>query len=70
MAEIDRAFLATPACKPAMKDGQPVRCALRMPVVFVYDSHPDYITHQGKTPPCIATYQIDSFPVDQLAISF
>lgn len=70
MAEIDRAFRATPACKPAMKDGQPVRCALRMPVVFVYDSHPDYITHQGKTPPCIATYQIDSFPVDQLAISF
>ena len=70
MAEIDRAFRATPACKPAMKDGQPVRCALRMPVVFVYDSHPDYITHQGKTPPCIATYQIDSFPVDQLAVSF
>ena len=70
MAEIDRAFRATPACKPAMKDGQPVRCALRMPVVFVYDAHPDYITHQGKTPPCIATYQIDSFPVDQLAISF
>ena len=70
MAEIDRAFRATPACKPAMKDGQPVRCALRMPVVFVYDSHPDYITHQGKTPPCIATYQSDSFPVDQLAVSF
>ena len=70
MAEIDRAFRATSACKPAMKDGQPVRCALRMPVVFVYDAHPDYITHQGKTPPCIATYQIDSFPVDQLAVSF
>ena len=70
MAEIDRAFRATPACKPAIKDGQPVRCALRMPVVFVYDSHPDYITHKGKTPPCIATYQIDSFPVDQLAVSF
>ncbi len=70
MAEINRAFRAAPACEPAMKDGQPVRCALRMPVVFVYDAHPDYITHQGKTPPCIATYQIDSFLVDQLAISF
>ena len=70
MAEIDRAFRAVPACKPAMKDGHPVRCALRMPVVFVYDSNPNYITHQGKTPPCIATYQIESFPVDQLAIAF
>ena len=70
MAEIDRAFRATPACVPAMKDGHPVRCALRMPVVFVYDSQPNYITHQGKTPPCIVTYQIDSFPVDQLAIAF
>ena len=70
MAEINRAFRAASVCKPAMKDGHPVRCALRMPVVFVYDSNPNYITHQGKTPPCIATYQIDSFPVDQLAITF
>ena len=34
MAEINRAFRAAPACKPAMKDGQPVRCMLRLPVGF------------------------------------
>ena len=34
MAEINRAFRAAPACKPAIKDGEPVRCVLRLPVGF------------------------------------
>ena len=39
MAEINRAFRAAPACKPAMKDGQPVRCMLRLPVGFTAEEH-------------------------------
>ena len=39
MAEINRAFRAAPACKPAMKDGQPVRCMLRLPVGFTTGEH-------------------------------
>ena len=39
MAEINRAFRAAPACKPAMKDGQPVRCMLRLPVGFTTEEH-------------------------------
>ena len=35
MAEINRAFRAAPACKPAIKDGEPVRCMLRLPIGFV-----------------------------------
>lgn len=34
MAEINQAFRAAPACKPAIKDGEPVRCMLRLPVGF------------------------------------
>ena len=41
MAEINRAFRAAPACKPAMKDGQPVRCMLRLPVGFTTGDHAD-----------------------------
>ena len=39
MAEINRAFRAAPACKPAMKDGEPVRCKLRLPVGFTTEEH-------------------------------
>ena len=39
MAEINRAFRAAPACKPAMKDGEPVRCKLRLPVGFTTGEH-------------------------------
>ena len=39
MVEINRAFRAAPACKPAMKDGQPIRCMLRLPVGFTTDEH-------------------------------
>ena len=40
MAEINRAFRAAPACKPAMKDGQPVRCWLWLPVAFSAGENP------------------------------
>jgi len=39
MAEINRAFRAAPACKPAMKDGEPVRCKLHLPVGFTTEEH-------------------------------
>jgi beta-lactamase regulating signal transducer with metallopeptidase domain len=39
MVEINRAFRTAPACKPAMKDGQPIRCMLRLPVGFTTDEH-------------------------------
>jgi len=40
LAEITRAFRAAPACKPAMKDGQPVRCWLWLPVAFSAGENP------------------------------
>jgi beta-lactamase regulating signal transducer with metallopeptidase domain len=39
IAEFTRVFRAAPACKPAMKDGQPVRCKLWMPVGFTADEN-------------------------------
>ena len=39
MAEINQAFRAAPACAPAMKDGEPVRCMLRLPVGFTTGEH-------------------------------
>jgi beta-lactamase regulating signal transducer with metallopeptidase domain len=39
MAEINQAFRTAPACKPAMKDGEPVRCMLRLPVGFTTGEH-------------------------------
>ena len=39
MAEINQAFRTAPACKPAMKDGEPVRCMLRLPVGFTTEEH-------------------------------
>ena len=39
-AEFNRAFRAAPACKPAMKDGQPVRCRLRLPAAFTAGENP------------------------------
>jgi len=40
LAEITRAFRAAPVCKPAMKDGQPVRCWLWLPVAFSAGENP------------------------------
>jgi len=40
LAEIARAFRAAPACKPAMKDGKPVRCRLWLPVAFSAGENP------------------------------
>ena len=39
-AEFNRAFRAAPACKPAMKDGQPVRCRLQLPAAFTAGENP------------------------------
>ena len=39
IAEFSRAFSAAPACKPAMKDGQPVRYQLWIPVAFTADEN-------------------------------
>ncbi len=39
ISEFSRAFRAAPACKPAMKDGQPVRCCLWLPVGFTSDEN-------------------------------
>ena len=38
--EFNRAFRAAPACKPAMKDGQPVRCRLQLPAAFTAGENP------------------------------
>ena len=38
--EFSRAFRAAPACKPAMKDGQPVRCRLQLPAAFTAGENP------------------------------
>ncbi len=40
MTEFNRAFRAAPACKPAMKDGQPVRCRLWLPAAFTAGENP------------------------------
>ena len=40
MTEFNRAFRAAPACKPAMKDGQPVRCRLWLPAAFSAGENP------------------------------
>lgn len=39
ITEFSRAFSAAPACKPAMKDGKPVRYQLWMPVAFTADEN-------------------------------
>ena len=39
-AEFNRAFRAAPACKPAMKDGLPVRCRLWLPAAFSAGENP------------------------------
>ena len=40
ITEFNRAFRAAPACVPAMKDGQPVRCRLWLPVAFTAGENP------------------------------
>ena len=70
--EINRAFRNAPACKPAMKDGQPVRCELRLPVFFVFEMIPplgESITPEKKLPH-IAHYTIDTIPSDKLVIEY
>jgi beta-lactamase regulating signal transducer with metallopeptidase domain len=70
--EINRAFRNAPACKPAMKDGQPVRCELRLPVFFVFEMLAplgESITPEKKLPH-IAHYTIDTIPSDKLVIEY
>ena len=70
--EINRAFRNAPACKPAMKDGQPVRCELRLPVFFVFEMLAplgESITPEN-TLPRIAHYTIDTIPTDKLVIEY
>lgn len=70
--EINRAFRNAPACKPAMKDGQPVCCELRLPVFFVFEMLAplgESITPEN-THPRIAHYTIDTIPTDKLVIKY
>ena len=71
IAEINRAFRAAPACKPAMKDGQPVRCELSLPFFFVFEMIPPL--GESGTPkdkvPHIAHYTIDTIPDNTLVVS-
>ena len=69
-AEIDRAFRNAPACKPALKDGRPVRCELRLPFFFVFEMFRPL--GESRTPedmiPHIAHYTIDTIPVKELVV--
>ena len=71
LAEINRAFRAAPACKPAMKDGQPVRYELSLPFFFVFEMIPPL--GESGTPkdkvPHIAHYTIDTIPDNTLVVS-
>lgn len=71
IAEINRAFRAAPACKPAMKDGQPVRCELSLPFFFAFEMIPPL--GESGTPkdkvPHIAHYTIDTIPDNTLVVS-
>ena len=69
-AEIDRAFRNAPACKPALKDGRPVRCELRLPFFFVFEMFRPL--GEIRTPedmiPHIAHYTIDTIPAKGLVV--
>ena len=69
-AEIDRAFRNAPACKPALKDGRPVRCELRLPFFFVFEMFRPL--GESRTPedmiPHIAHYTIDTIPAKGLVV--
>ncbi len=71
-AEINRAFRAAPACKPALKDGQPVRCELSLPFFFVYELIPPL--GESSAPedkiPHIAHYSIDTIPYGTVVTDF
>ena len=71
-AEINRAFRAAPACKPALKDGQPVRCELSLPFFFVYELIPPL--GESSAPedkiPHIAHYTIDTIPYGTVVTDF
>ena len=70
--EINRAFRAAPACKPALKDGQPVRCELSLPFFFVYELIPPH--GESSAPedkiPHIAHYTIDTIPYGTVVTDF
>lgn len=65
--EVNRAFRAAPACKPAMKDGQPVRCRLRLPVAFTYGDH---VTSDGLSGPRVLHLKIDTIPPETVVVEF
>ncbi|MBO7585899.1 MAG: M56 family metallopeptidase [Bacteroidales bacterium] len=69
-SEIDRAFRNAPACKPALKDGRPVRCELRLPFFFVFEMFRPL--GEIRTPedmiPHIAHYTIDTIPAKGLVV--
>jgi len=72
LAEINRAFRAAPTCKPALKDGQPVRCELSLPFFFVYELIPPL--GESSTPedkmPHLAHYTIDTIPYGTVVTDF
>ena len=65
--EVNRAFRAAPACKPAMKDGQPVRCRLRLPVAFTYGDH---VTSDGLSGPRVLHLKIDTISPETVVVEF
>lgn len=65
--EVNRAFRAAPACKPAMKDGQPVRCRLRLPVAFTYGDH---VTSDGLSGPRVLHLKIDTITPETVVVEF
>ena len=71
IAEINRAFRAAPVCKPALKEGQPVRCELSLPFFFVFEMFPPL--GESSAPedkiPHIAHYTIDTIPDNTLVVS-
>ena len=66
-AEVNRAFRAAPACKPAMKDGQPVRCKLRLPIAFAYG---DNVTSDGQSGPRVLHPIVDTIPYETVVVQY
>ena len=66
-AEVNRAFRAAPACKPAIKDGEPVRCMLRLPVALTYGEH---VTSDGLSGPRVLHLKIDTISPETVVVEF
>ena len=66
-AEVNRAFRAAPACKPAMKDGQPVRCKLRLPIAFAYG---DNVSSDGQSGPRVLHPIVDTIPYETVVVQY